>query len=83
MSINLKTFSKRTDLFFNPNNFFIAEEVTLEGYSLLDLYAEYKLITGKLKIFVDAKNLLNQNYSEVYGYNTLKFNLNSGLSFTF
>ncbi len=83
VSINLKTFSKRTDLFFNPNNFFIAEEVTLEGYSLLDLYAEYKLITGKLKIFVDAKNLLNQNYSEVYGYNTLKFNLNSGLSFTF
>jgi len=82
-SVNIKTFSSRKDLFFNPANFFNAEIVELDSYALLDFYAEYKMLDGKLRIFVDAKNLLNENYREVYGYNTLGFNLNTGLSYKF
>ena len=31
--------------------------------------------------FIDAKNILDQDYTEVYGYNTLRFNINTGISF--
>lgn len=79
-SANLKTFSNRSDLFFNSVTF-DTEKVTLDSYALLDVYLEYKLSKGKIKLFVDAKNLLNQDYMEVYGYNTLKFNIMTGLNF--
>ncbi len=79
-SANLKTFSNRSDLFFNSVTF-DTEKVTLDSYALFDVYLEYKLSKGKIKLFVDAKNLLNQDYMEVYGYNTLKFNIMTGLNF--
>ena len=80
VSANLKTFSKRTDLFFDPVTF-EASEVALKSYALLNIYAEYKFMNGKLKLFADAKNITNSKYTEVYGYNTLGFNINAGLSF--
>jgi vitamin B12 transporter len=82
-SLNLKTFSERKDLFFNPNNFFAAEVVTLKSYALVDAYASYSLVDNKLSLFVEGKNILNQDYREVYGYNTMGLNVNSGLSFKF
>lgn len=83
VSLNWQWIGERKDLFFNPANFFIAEPVTLKAYTLIDVYIEYKMLTNRLKLFLDAKNILNQDYREVYGYNTLGFNLNSGLSFSF
>ena len=82
-SLNLKTFSERKDLFFNPNNFFIAEVVTLKSYALVDAYASYSLFDNKLSFFIEGKNILHQDYREIYGYNTMGFNVNSGLSFKF
>ncbi len=82
-SLNIQTFSERKDLFFNPNNFFIAEVVSLSAYVLVDAYASYAIQDGKLNFFVDVKNILNQDYREVYGYNTMGFNLNAGLHFKF
>ena len=80
VSANLKTFSKRTDLFFDPVTY-EASTVELKPYALLDMYAEYKFMNGKLKLFADAKNITNSKYTEVYGFNTLGFNINAGLSF--
>ncbi len=80
VSANLKTFSKRTDLFFDPVTY-EASTVELKAYALLDMYAEYKFMNGKLKLFADAKNITNSKYTEVYGFNTLGFNINAGLSF--
>lgn len=80
LSANLKTFSKRTDLFFDPITY-EASTVELKSYALLDIYAEYKFAAGKIKIFADAKNISNSKYTEVYGFNTLGFNINSGISF--
>ncbi len=77
---NLKTFSNRSDLYFNSATF-VTENVNLDAYALLNLYLEYKLYKDKVKVFLDAKNLLNQDYMEVFGYNTLKFNVMSGLNF--
>ena len=80
VSTNLKTFSKRTDLFFDPVTY-ETSTVELKSYALLDMYAEYKFMNGKLKLFADAKNITNSKYTEVYGFNTLGFNINAGLSF--
>ena len=80
VSANLKTFSKRTDLFFDPVTY-EASNVELKSYALLDIYGEYKFTNGKLKLFADAKNITNSKYMEVYGFNTLGFNINAGLSF--
>jgi vitamin B12 transporter len=80
VSANLKTFSKRTDLFFDPVTF-EQSTVELNAYALLDVYAEYKLADGKLKVFADAKNITDSKYTEVYGFNTLGFNINAGISF--
>jgi vitamin B12 transporter len=80
VNANLKTFSKRTDLFFDPVTF-EQSTVELKAYALLDVYAEYKLADGKVKVFADAKNITNSKYTEVYGFNTLGFNLNAGISF--
>ena len=80
VSVNLKTFSKRTDLFFDPVTY---EQITVElnAYALLDIYAEYKFLNGKLKFFADAKNITNSKYTEVYGFNTLGININAGINF--
>ncbi len=80
LSTHLSAYSKRVDLFYNPANFYAAEEVKLQSYVLLDLYAEYKLWKDKLKLFADAKNITNSRYTEVYGYSTPGFNVIGGLS---
>jgi vitamin B12 transporter len=81
VSANFKTFGARGDLFFDPLNNYAKTNVTLKAYQLLDVYLEYNLVSNKLKLFVDAKNILDQDYTEVYGYNTQRINLNTGISF--
>lgn len=82
ISANYKTFSNRLDKYFN-NSDYQTYTVNLSAYQLLDVYAEYKLLKNMLTIFVDAKNVLNQQYVEVYGYSTMGANWNAGLSVKF
>jgi vitamin B12 transporter len=82
ISCNVKSFGNRSDLYFNPTTF-ASDNVTLSSYVLLDVYLEYKLGKQNVRMFVDAKNLLNQDYQEIYGYNTLKVNIMSGLNLRF
>ncbi|MBS1543080.1 MAG: TonB-dependent receptor, partial [Bacteroidetes bacterium] len=82
VSGNLKTFSKRSDLYFNLSNF-KTENVTLDAYALLDVYIEYKPGKERWKLFIDAKNVLNQDYMEVYGYNAMRFNWMAGINVGF
>lgn len=82
MSASLQHFGKRNDIFFNPANFYTPEQKVLDAYSLVNAYAEYKLLNNDLVIFADAKNLFNQtDYQEVYGYNVQGFTFNGGIRF--
>lgn len=58
----------RTDSFFPPwpNP---PETVTLDNHWLIDLTAQYR-VTGGLKVFARANNLLDTDYEQVYGYRT-------------
>jgi vitamin B12 transporter len=57
--------------------------VTLDAYALFDVYAEYFLLSEKqIRLFVDVRNILDEDYTEVTGYNTMGINLMAGVSFS-
>jgi vitamin B12 transporter len=53
-----------------------------DGYYTVDLYAEYKPAKD-LGIFVDARNITDQQYFELPGYNSKRFNIMAGLHVNF
>jgi len=58
----------RTDVFFPPFPE-PSETVTLDSYWLLDLTLHYKL-TASSSLFARGTNLLDEEYEQVYGYQT-------------
>jgi vitamin B12 transporter len=50
----------------------------LDRYHTIDLYTEYRFAKG-LKIFADLKNITDEKYSEVLGYNNRRFNFMAGM----
>lgn len=76
VSANYRYFGNRTD-----GNFSTYTVDTLPAYKLLSAYAEYSLANKRVKIFFDAKNILNTKYNEIIGYHSLGFNFNTGVSF--
>ncbi|MCC5912934.1 MAG: TonB-dependent receptor [Balneolaceae bacterium] len=74
---------ERTDLFFDPANNFAQEEVALDRYTLVNLYASYSIPAYNLSLFADVKNLFNSDFTEVYGFNTTGIALNGGVRFSF
>ncbi len=81
-SISLKSIGNRKDTFFDPNTF-SSIPVNLSDYQLLNVYASYQWADSKWKWHLDTKNLLNQDYFEVYGYNALRCNVNTGVRYKF
>jgi vitamin B12 transporter len=76
VSANYRYFGKRTD-----GNFSTYTVDTLPAYKLLNAYAEYALAKKRVKVFFDAKNILDEKYNEIIGYNSMGFNFNAGVSF--
>lgn len=74
---------ERTDLYFNPANGFAAEDVTLDPYLLVNLFTEYSFLDRRFSLFADFKNLLNSDFTEVYGYNTTGTSVQAGLKLNF
>ncbi len=75
VSANFRSYGQRGDYNYPTN-------VTLPAYQLLDAYAQYG-INAKVKVFVNANNILDKRYQEIYGYNTMGANFNAGVSFSF
>lgn len=73
---------ERSDIFFNPDTF-ESEDVMLDAYTLVNLYAEYKLYENRLVLFGDVKNLFNTDFTEVYGFNTTGTAVKAGVRFNF
>lgn len=73
---------ERTDLFFNPENNYAAEEVSLGSYVLANLHAEYSVFDQSLTVYGTVRNLLDTDFTEVYGYNTMGVHARAGVRFT-
>ena len=70
-----------SDITYDPN--FNSIEVSLKSYTLFNVYGEYALAKNKIKAFVDVRNLLNETYTEVYGFNAMKRNIAIGVRFNY
>ena len=72
VSTNLRSIGKRTESVYGKGL------VTLLPYTTIDFYAEYKF-SKAIKAYVDLKNITNEQYFDVYGYNTRRFNFMAGV----
>jgi len=74
--------SERSDVFFNPVTF-EQEDVTLDPYTLVNLYGEYTFANRQFTFFGDVRNLFNAEFTEIYGFNTTGFAATGGIRFNF
>lgn len=81
VSVSAQSIGKRSDLFFQSVPPYGTEQVTLKAYTLLNFYAEYGILKKALKLFVDARNLTDADFMEVYGYSTMGTNVTAGFRF--
>lgn len=81
VSTSLKSVGERTDRFYNSKTFG-TDNVTMQAYTLLDIYADYKF-SKSIKGYVDIKNITDKTYTESYGYSTKPFNFMVGVSLGF
>lgn len=74
--------SERSDLFYNPETF-AQEEVSLDAYTLVNLYAGYSLFNDQLTLFTDIRNLFDTDFTEIYGFNTAGITFKGGVRLNF
>lgn len=73
----------RQDLFFNPANFYTPEAVDLAAYGLLNAYVSWEALPGKMKMYLDVKNITNKSFQEIYGFASLGRNILVGVNLDF
>jgi vitamin B12 transporter len=80
INTNAQFNGSQTDVFFppSPNP---SETVTLADYTLLNINANYRA-SEKLDLYLRLDNLLDDEYEEVYGYQTLGFGASFGLRYS-
>jgi vitamin B12 transporter len=74
VSLSGKYVSKRFDV-----GGWMANDVALDSYFLLNAYAEYKP-KNWLKVFADAQNITDKKFFDVRGYNSIPFTVQAGLT---
>ena len=78
-NVNYQYVDGRNDAFFDGNTFG-TQNVVLGSYQLVNASLNYELIKNRLSIFGAATNLLNEEFVENVGYNTLGRNFKLGLN---
>jgi len=83
LSVNViyKYTGDRKDRYFD-NSTFKTIDSDMDAYNMLDLYAQYKP-AGRLTLFADVKNLLDESYIDFSGYTTKGLNFNAGFKLDF
>lgn len=81
-NVQFNLIGERKDVYFAPPTY-AQQDITLKNYALLNFYAEYSMFNNRLKFFADLRNILDKDYSDIYGYNTAGFNAYSGVRFRF
>jgi vitamin B12 transporter len=82
INASVNAFGERKDAYFD-NTTFSTKNVTLNSFALINIYAEYKLLKNKLIVFADVRNILDADYTENAGYNTLGATFFGGVRFNF
>jgi vitamin B12 transporter len=82
VSTQLQAFGTRKDIYFDPVTF-EQNDITLDNYILISFYTEYSFFKNRLKLFADLRNITDEDYREIYGYNTPGFNAYAGIRAVF
>ncbi|HMK04261.1 MAG TPA: TonB-dependent receptor [Ferruginibacter sp.] len=77
MNIGVQSIGKRYEAFM-----YGTAPGEMPAYYVWNLYSTYKF-TKNIQAFVDLKNITDEKYSEVYGYNSRRFNFMAGVSLNF
>ncbi|QNJ98526.1 TonB-dependent receptor plug domain-containing protein [Constantimarinum furrinae] len=81
VGVNYQYNSERNDTFFNPQTF-VSEDILLSSYGVLDLRLSHQA-TDTIKLFAGVTNLLDEEYEELYRYQTLGRNVRLGFALDF
>ncbi|GAB5399909.1 MAG: TonB-dependent receptor [Aureisphaera sp.] len=73
--------SDRDDNFFNPDTF-LSETVVLESFGLLNFTAS-RQFTKTVRVFAGVSNILDEEYEELYRFQTRGRNFQFGLNLSF
>jgi vitamin B12 transporter len=81
LGLNYQYNSERDESFFNPVTF-ESEKTVLSSYGLLDITGSHQL-TKTVKLFASMSNVLNEEFEELYRYQTRGRNFRAGFELTF
>ena len=76
MNVGIQSISKRYEPVYN------SAPIEMPAYYVWNLYSTYS-ITKNIKAFIDLKNITDEKYSEVRGYNSRRFNFMAGVNLSF
>jgi len=80
VSFNYQFVGDREDSYFN-NDTFTTDTITLDSFSTLDISLARELsFTDDMRIFLNISNILNQDYQELYRYQTRGRNITLGFT---
>lgn len=76
MNIALQSIGKRYEAVY------LSAPDVMPAYYIWNLYSTYN-ITKNIKVYADFKNITDEKYAEVKGYNSCRFNVMAGVNFYF
>ena len=80
VSLNYQFVGDREDSFFN-NDTFTTDVITLDSFSTLDLTLAREVgFTDDMRVFLNLSNILNEDYQELYRYQTRGRNITVGFT---
>ena len=79
LSLTYQFNDERSDSYFD-NFTFMTESVTLNNYSIFDIYLNRKILNNKMIVFANVTNVFNADYTERYGFSTRGRNVNLGFN---
>ena len=74
-SVNYSYVGNRLHTDFNT-----LSDVSLDAFSLVNIYLRHQILSDRLKVFLNVDNLLNDKYTEVVGFTTRGRNIRIGLN---
>ena len=80
INTNIQFNGSQTDKFYPPVPPY-EEKVTIDSYTLLNVSANYS-VSQNLDMYLQLDNLLEEDYEEVYGYQTLGLSANIGFRYS-
>ena len=78
-NVNYQYVDGRNDAFFDGNTYG-TQSIVLSSYQLVNASLNYELIKNRLTVFGAVTNILNEEFVENIGYNTLGRNFKLGLN---